>query len=204
MTLTLVNTDQIKSRTVVVQGGAYGEHQFVSVSHNGVTTSIDGDNFTVAARARLRKQIADPDDSLCQQANLRVSLGQVDSSELQPSGFCQTSFSQLNLLARAIPSKLARKIEWPARVSPMSWFFLCDQLRIDLLSCYAETIVRTPNISALAQDSCVFERAYTPCAICSPGPGQSSDRDCIPIATTCLTIRRRGIPIASICGPAWR
>ncbi len=46
--------------------------------------------------------------------------------------------------------------------------FLCDQLRIDLLSCYADTIVRTPNISALAQDSCVFERAYTPCAICSP------------------------------------
>ncbi len=46
--------------------------------------------------------------------------------------------------------------------------FLCDQLRIDLLACYADTIVRTPNISALAQDSCVFERAYTPCAICSP------------------------------------
>ncbi len=47
MTLTLVNTDQLKSRTVVVQGGAYGEHQFVSVSHNGVKSSIDGDNFTV-------------------------------------------------------------------------------------------------------------------------------------------------------------
>ena len=47
MTLTLVNTDQLKSRTVVVQGGAYGEHQFVSVNHNGVSTAIDSDNFTV-------------------------------------------------------------------------------------------------------------------------------------------------------------
>ncbi len=47
MTLTLVNTDQLTSRTVVVQGGAYGEHQFVSVDHDGVTTAVDGDNFTV-------------------------------------------------------------------------------------------------------------------------------------------------------------
>ncbi len=51
---------------------------------------------------------------------------------------------------------------------PNVLIFLCDQLRMDLLSCYGETLVRTPNISALAQDSCVFERAYTPCAICSP------------------------------------
>ena len=51
---------------------------------------------------------------------------------------------------------------------PNVLIFLCDQLRIDLLACYGETLVRTPNISALAQDSCVFERAYTPCAICSP------------------------------------
>ena len=51
---------------------------------------------------------------------------------------------------------------------PNVLIFLCDQLRIDLLACYGETLVRTPNISALAQDSCVFEQAYTPCAICSP------------------------------------
>ena len=51
---------------------------------------------------------------------------------------------------------------------PNVLIFLCDQLRLDLLACYGETLVRTPNISALAQDSCVFERAYTPCAICSP------------------------------------
>ncbi|MDE0141532.1 MAG: sulfatase-like hydrolase/transferase [Caldilineaceae bacterium] len=51
---------------------------------------------------------------------------------------------------------------------PNVLIFFCDQLRIDWLACYGETLVRTPNISALAQDSCVFERAYTPCAICSP------------------------------------
>ncbi len=51
---------------------------------------------------------------------------------------------------------------------PNVLIFLCDQLRIDLLTCYGGALARTPNIEALAQDSCVFERAYTPCAICSP------------------------------------
>jgi len=46
--------------------------------------------------------------------------------------------------------------------------FLCDQLRADLLGCYGGTIVRTPNLDALAADSVVFEQAYTPTAICSP------------------------------------
>lgn len=51
---------------------------------------------------------------------------------------------------------------------PNVLIFLCDQLRIDLLTCYTDTLARTPHISALAQDACLFERAYTPCAICSP------------------------------------
>ncbi len=51
---------------------------------------------------------------------------------------------------------------------PNVLIFLCDQLRIDLLNCYRETLVRTPNITELAGDSCLFERAYTPIAICSP------------------------------------
>ena len=46
--------------------------------------------------------------------------------------------------------------------------FLCDQLRADLLGCYGNTLVRTPNIDALAAESIVFDRAYTPTAICSP------------------------------------
>jgi arylsulfatase A-like enzyme len=46
--------------------------------------------------------------------------------------------------------------------------FLCDQLRIDLLRCYGGGPVRTPHIDALAADGVVFERAYTPTALCSP------------------------------------
>ncbi|MGI8424088.1 MAG: sulfatase-like hydrolase/transferase [Chloroflexota bacterium] len=45
---------------------------------------------------------------------------------------------------------------------------LCDELRIDLLRCYGGNLVRTPNIDALAADGVVFERAYTPTAVCSP------------------------------------
>jgi arylsulfatase A-like enzyme len=44
----------------------------------------------------------------------------------------------------------------------------CDQLRRDLLGCYGGTNVRTPHLDALAQDSVVFDRAYTPVALCSP------------------------------------
>ena len=46
--------------------------------------------------------------------------------------------------------------------------FFCDQLRADLLGCYGGRLVRTPNLDALAEDSVVFDRAYTPTAICSP------------------------------------
>lgn len=57
----------------------------------------------------------------------------------------------------------------PAPSSPSNVLvFLCDQLRIDLLGCYGRGLVRTPNIDALAADGVVFERAYTPTAICSP------------------------------------
>ncbi len=47
MTLTLVNINQVEARTVVVQGGAYAEHQFLSVTRNGQTVPLDSDNFTV-------------------------------------------------------------------------------------------------------------------------------------------------------------
>ena len=47
MTLTLVNTDQVAARTVVVQGGAYAEHQFLDVTQEGGTLTLNSDNFTV-------------------------------------------------------------------------------------------------------------------------------------------------------------
>lgn len=47
VTLTLVNVNQVDARTVVVQGGAYAEHQLVSVEIDGETTSIDSSAFTM-------------------------------------------------------------------------------------------------------------------------------------------------------------
>jgi choline-sulfatase len=45
---------------------------------------------------------------------------------------------------------------------------LCDQLKLDLLGCYGDNLVKTPNIDQLAEKSFVFDQAYTPTAICSP------------------------------------
>ncbi|SIO28566.1 hypothetical protein SAMN05444166_3498 [Singulisphaera sp. GP187] len=48
VTLTLVNTSQVAARTLVVQAGAYAEHQFLSVSEPGDTeTPIKDSQFTV-------------------------------------------------------------------------------------------------------------------------------------------------------------
>ncbi len=45
--LTLVNTNQVETRTVVVQGGAYGEHQVKTVELDGVSTGVDRSHFAV-------------------------------------------------------------------------------------------------------------------------------------------------------------
>ncbi len=45
--VTLVNLNPVKERTLVVQGGAYGEHQVVSVSAEGQETVVDHPHFTV-------------------------------------------------------------------------------------------------------------------------------------------------------------
>ena len=46
-TLRLVNLNQIEPRTVVVQMGAYGEHQCVGVTSGGKTTAIGRPFVTV-------------------------------------------------------------------------------------------------------------------------------------------------------------
>jgi len=55
--VTLVNLSATESRTVVVQGGAYGEHQFAQVEWNGKRETINARDFTVllapGAGARL-------------------------------------------------------------------------------------------------------------------------------------------------------
>jgi hypothetical protein len=46
-TLTLVNTNAVEARTVVVQAGGYGEHQFESATINGAPTTINDAVTTV-------------------------------------------------------------------------------------------------------------------------------------------------------------
>jgi hypothetical protein len=45
--VTLVNVNAVEERTVVVQGGAYGEHQLADVTSNGQTTALNAASFTV-------------------------------------------------------------------------------------------------------------------------------------------------------------
>ena len=43
----LVNTNQLDSRTLIVQGGAYAEHQFISVTQGNQQIDIDSGHFSV-------------------------------------------------------------------------------------------------------------------------------------------------------------
>lgn len=45
--VTLVNISQVESRTVVVQGGGYGEHQIASAMSGGQTLDVDASAYTV-------------------------------------------------------------------------------------------------------------------------------------------------------------
>jgi hypothetical protein len=47
VTVTLVNVDPVHARTVVVQGGAYAEHQFTQVVVDGSPSAVDGSAFAV-------------------------------------------------------------------------------------------------------------------------------------------------------------
>ncbi|MDN6202690.1 MAG: sulfatase-like hydrolase/transferase [Micrococcaceae bacterium] len=47
-------------------------------------------------------------------------------------------------------------------------FLMTDQQRIDTLGCYGNSSEHTPHLDAMAERGTVFERAYTPTAICTP------------------------------------
>jgi hypothetical protein len=47
LALSLVNVSPVESRTVVVQGGSFAEHQMVAVTHEGVRRSVEGASFQV-------------------------------------------------------------------------------------------------------------------------------------------------------------
>ena len=45
--VTLVNVNQVEARTVVVQGGAYGEHRIVTAHADGAPVDVEGSSFAV-------------------------------------------------------------------------------------------------------------------------------------------------------------
>ena len=47
VSVTLVNVNQVEARPVIVQAGAYGEHQFLEATVNGKTTPVNGAVFRV-------------------------------------------------------------------------------------------------------------------------------------------------------------
>jgi hypothetical protein len=56
--VTLVNLHPSQPRTVVVQGGGYGEHQLVSVTSGDKTTPIDAPVLTVRLEPGCGRQLA--------------------------------------------------------------------------------------------------------------------------------------------------
>ena len=46
-TLSLVNVSPVESRTLVIQGGSFGEHQIVAVTQEGVRTPVGDSSFQV-------------------------------------------------------------------------------------------------------------------------------------------------------------
>jgi arylsulfatase A-like enzyme len=47
-------------------------------------------------------------------------------------------------------------------------FLMTDQQRVDTLGAYGNALASTPNLDALARSGTVFDRWYTPTAICTP------------------------------------
>ncbi|TMA23657.1 MAG: N-acetylgalactosamine-6-sulfatase, partial [Deltaproteobacteria bacterium] len=51
---------------------------------------------------------------------------------------------------------------------PNLLFILTDQQRRDTLGAYGNSVIRTPNLDALARSSVVFERCYVTQPVCTP------------------------------------
>jgi arylsulfatase len=51
---------------------------------------------------------------------------------------------------------------------PHIFFIISDEFRSDALGCMGNTTVKTPHLDELAQDSTIFENAYTNCPMCAP------------------------------------
>ena len=45
--VTLINLNPSKHKTLIIQGGAYGEHQIINASSNGESINVEGSSFRV-------------------------------------------------------------------------------------------------------------------------------------------------------------
>ena len=52
--------------------------------------------------------------------------------------------------------------------NPNILLIMCDQLRADVLGCYGNDFVKTPNIDRLAAEGICFDNAYSPTPVCIP------------------------------------
>ena len=75
-TLSLVNINPVEEQTVIVQGGAYAEHQLVSATIDDKTLSIDKPHFTVRLAPRSGQSYRSQDETLCKSTNACIPLGQ--------------------------------------------------------------------------------------------------------------------------------
>jgi hypothetical protein len=55
--VTLVNLSKTESRSVIVQGGTYGEHQIIGVQQNGKTTPVNSAIFAVDLQPSCGQQL---------------------------------------------------------------------------------------------------------------------------------------------------
>ena len=72
--VTLVNLNPSQPRTVIVQGGGYGEHQLVSVTAGGKTTPINAPLLTVQLGPGCGQQADAGDEALRQRADGETSV----------------------------------------------------------------------------------------------------------------------------------
>ena len=68
--VTLVNTNQLVARTLVVQTGAYGEHQCTEVTVGNQATAVDGTAFTVVLAPGAGAQLTIETDRYANQPTL--------------------------------------------------------------------------------------------------------------------------------------
>ena len=72
--VTLVNLNPSQPRTVIVQGGGYGEHQLLSVTAGGKTTPIDAPLLTVQLGPGCGQQLVAGDEAIRQCADGETSV----------------------------------------------------------------------------------------------------------------------------------